>query len=165
MFYERQCVRANFHAAFYFSHVGILSAVDNLTYTVENSTLSLTWRPPFSLNLTGIEPDILYCVDVVSVVSGATLSECGIVVTIWTYFVPFTSGCDSFRFVVTPVNAAGNGTTSAVALFSDCKFLCMCSIVHWFMLACSWLHEIFSSVILEVIKHTCMKWGYLTISS
>ena len=36
-----------------------------------NRTSSLiTWKPPFSLDLTGIDPNIAYCVDVYSITCG-----------------------------------------------------------------------------------------------
>ena len=43
---------------------GTLESVINLTTTSMSSTIHLGWQPPFSLNLTTAEPDIVYCVDV-----------------------------------------------------------------------------------------------------
>lgn len=55
----------------------------------------------------------MYCVDVVSSTSSATLhSECGIIET--EYLSPVRVGCDEFDFTVTPVNLVGNGTSSDI---------------------------------------------------
>ena len=42
---------------------GNLDQVSNLTREDSN----ITWLPPFSLNLTNIEPDIIYCVEVFNI--------------------------------------------------------------------------------------------------
>ena len=93
--------------------IGLLPAVGSLLLAVSN-TITLTWTPPFTLDITNIDPDIEgYCVDVVSTTSSATLhSQCEIIVTEFTYPFPPRSWCDEFSFVVTPVNVVGNGTSS-----------------------------------------------------
>ena len=57
---------------------GQLSAVGSLNVTMAcNSTLSLSWTAPFTLNITGVNPDINgYCVE-------ATLSSLNCVLTMW----------------------------------------------------------------------------------
>ncbi len=79
--------------------------------SLECSTLNLTWTPPFSLDILGVDPDITgYCVDVVSSTSSATLhSECNITRAEFTNLLLPT---DSIQFTVTPVNVVGNGTAS-----------------------------------------------------
>ena len=37
---------------------------------VKRNLSSITWGPPFSLNLTGIDPDIVYCVEVYNITCG-----------------------------------------------------------------------------------------------
>ena len=84
---------------------------------VENSdAVTLTWTPPFTLDITDINPDIAgYCVDVVSSTSSATLhSECGINVTEFTYLRRPGSACTVYIFAVIPVNVVGNGTARAI---------------------------------------------------
>ena len=52
---------------------GPLDAVTNLTSTRE--PFHITWEPPFSLNLTGVEPDIIYCIKIVAIESGCNSTE------------------------------------------------------------------------------------------
>lgn len=49
-------------------HTGRLPAVSNLRRDPSNSII--TWTPPYSLNLTDVEPDITYCVDVYNITCG-----------------------------------------------------------------------------------------------
>lgn len=101
------------------SFTGLLSATDSLTLTVQASTISLTWIPPFTLDITFVTPDIEgYCVsvDVITTKSASTLiySEC-VNVTEFSYPLPPDTGCHTYSFNVTPVNIAGNGTSATVS--------------------------------------------------
>ena len=104
---------------------GLLPAVGSLMLLVQDSrsTITLTWRAPFTLDISRIDPDIEgYCVDVISSTSSKTLhSECGITETEFTY--PEPPGCDGYTFTVIPVNIVGNGTTSSRSFFP--KVQCM----------------------------------------
>ena len=98
----------------YFS-VGQLDAVTNLTNQSLGHVIHLTWDAPFSLDITGVDPDIRYRVEIT--VGNAPFN---------TYFVNFpefnfilnnkTSTSVMYEFRVTPINGAGNGTTSAPVL-------------------------------------------------
>ena len=92
----------------------------NILIEVEGNNVTLNWTAPFSLNLTGVEPDITYCVEVISATT-SMVTECDIHVPMWTYIstVPL---CDRLTFVVTPVNLAGNGTSTNRELTPDRKF-------------------------------------------
>lgn len=102
-----------------YQYVGLLSAVDNLNATVLDSTISLTWIPPFSLDIPGVHPDITYCIDVInSTSSQLILSQCEIGVSQYNYPRPLSlenKACDVFIFIVTPVNVVGNGTGSSIS--------------------------------------------------
>lgn len=76
----------------------------------------LNWIAPHSLDLTDIDPDIEgYCIDIENSTSSSTIhSECNIIATEFTYPHPAGGWCDTFVFVVTPVNVVGNGTQIAV---------------------------------------------------
>ena len=62
------------HILFFIIHIhslsqnptGPLSAVRNLDITSyrHNGIMIISWLPPFSLNLTDVEPDVIYCVNV-----------------------------------------------------------------------------------------------------
>ena len=94
---------------------GLLSAVRNLVALPQRDVISLTWTPPFSLDITGVEPDLWYRVEVYNITGGRTpLTN----LTVYepefnfTSTVPHPSPCDQFEFRVTPVNVVGAGTTS-----------------------------------------------------
>ena len=95
---------------------GLLSAVGSLNITASDSTLSLTWEPPFTLDITNVDPDITgYCVDVINSTSLVTLhSECGINTTMFTYPLPDDSiHCTVVLFNVVPHNIVGPGESAA----------------------------------------------------
>ena len=82
--------------------------------TVQDSTISLTWTAPFTLDIRGVDPDITYCV---CVTSSLTLhSQCVITETEYEYPIPPDSACHDHMVTVTPVNPAGNGTSSTYYL-------------------------------------------------
>ena len=101
----------NFHC------VGQLSAVGSLNITASDSTLSLTWEPPFTLDITGVDPDITcYCVDVVDSTYSVTLhSQCNITMTEFSYPLPQDAVCHSYVLTVSPVNVVGRGVSSSVS--------------------------------------------------
>ena len=58
---------------------GALNRVDSLVGRFP--TLSCNWKAPFSLDLTNIEPDIVYCVDVYNITCGGRellISDCDV---------------------------------------------------------------------------------------
>ena len=98
--------------------VGILSAISLLSITASNSTLSLTWEPPFTLDITGVDPDITYCVNVIVSTSSAALhSLCDITMTEFSYPLPQDAVCHSYVYVltITPVTVVGRGAPSSVS--------------------------------------------------
>ena len=113
--------------------LGPLDAVTSLTKV--NSTIS--WEPPFSLDLTNVEPDIVYCVDVYNITCGGrdlVSSDCSVTDT------NYTSLSDDYlyEYIVTPrsnVEGVENGTSQPfkgefvmVAIkFASCYIiLCVC---------------------------------------
>jgi hypothetical protein len=96
-------------------NIGHLHAVGSLSVGVTHDfMITLTWTPPFTLDITGVEPDITgYCVDVIS--SSTLYSSCEINVTRFSYTLPpQESACNNFTLVVIPVNVVGNGTPEEV---------------------------------------------------
>ena len=96
--------------------LGFLSSVGSLhaIYSTINSTVTLMWIPPFSLDLPGI--DVTYCVDVAKHSSLIIHSECEITANKFYYSLPpnGSRGCDQFIFSVISVNVVGNGTSAAI---------------------------------------------------
>ena len=98
---------------YYYYYVGLLDAVGSLMLTTTKSVSTLTWTPPFSLDITGIHPDIAgYCVDVTTA-NSSIHSECGITRTEFSYD-SITNLCTVVKFTVTPINVVGNGTRRTV---------------------------------------------------
>ena len=96
--------------------VGLLSAVDAVNIMASNTTLSLTWEPPFTLDITGVDPDITYCVNVIGSTSSAALHpQCDITMTEFSYPLPQDAVCHSYVLSITPVNVVGRGVSSSVS--------------------------------------------------
>ena len=89
----------------------------SLGITTSVSTLSLTWEPPFTLDITGVDPDITgYCVDVINSTSSVKLySQCGINETEFRYPIPPNTGCTVYHFTITSVNIVGRGEGSTIS--------------------------------------------------
>ena len=93
---------------------GLPDAVTNLKSESLGQVIRLTWDAPFSLDITGVDPDIWYRVDITvgdssfSTYDNITIPEFNF--TMDGHNGPTTSVIYEFR--VTPINGAGNGTTS-----------------------------------------------------
>ena len=94
---------------------GLLAPADNLQVNRMSSTLS--WDPPFSLDLTAIEPDIAYCVDIYNITCGRKdliISDCNVTEPSYTSDDIAPHGY-IYEYIVTPrsnVEGARNGTAS-----------------------------------------------------
>ena len=87
--------------------------MDNL----ERRNEAILWESPFSLNLTYIEPDIVYCVDVYNITCGKAhiVSDCDVINTSYTNQA-LQSGY-IYEYTVTPrsnVEDAQNGTSTRI---------------------------------------------------
>ena len=91
--------------------------------------IHLTWDAPFSLDITGVEPDIWYRVDITE--AGAPLSSSSIsrVVNISEFNFTMSDYSDTstsviYEFRVTPINGAGDGRQSAsvIGYFKRCEW-------------------------------------------
>ena len=90
----------------YISSAGLLGAVCNLKSESQRQIIRLTWDAPFSLDITGVDPDIWYRVEIT--VGNVPLNRYdGINITEFNFTVNDTSVI--YEFQVTPVNGAGNG--------------------------------------------------------
>ena len=105
--------------------IGYLPAVVSLRLSQHGSSISLMWIAPFTLDISNSDPDITYCVEVFNFTASLNL-QCEITVTEFTYPLHHI-GCDEFySFTVTPVNAAGRGTSTSMnytrlrSEFTDC---------------------------------------------
>ena len=93
---------------------GSLDAIRNLEW---NST-TITWEPPFSLDLTDIDPDIVYCVEVYNITcdeSEFLMGECNLIDPSYNY--SHLDPAFIYESVISPksnVNTAHNGTRSTI---------------------------------------------------
>lgn len=102
-----------------------MAVVGSLSIQPNNTSVLITWRAPFSFEFATVGPDITYCIEVtVTTQSHPTLqrsasrlvhSECDVEESTF-LFAPIIppSSCDAWEFAVTPVNLAGNGSTSSI---------------------------------------------------
>ena len=101
--------------------IGRLSAVGDLSATVLGSTISLTWNSPFTLDITNVDPDITYRVDVINSTSSQVIhSQGGITITQYNYTTslsPERRACDVFKFTITPFNRVGSGNVSTTSQY------------------------------------------------
>ena len=97
------------------SSVGLLNAVNNLKIEFLGQVIHLTWDAPFSLDITGVDPDIWYRVDV-TVDNNYFSTYDDINVTQFNFTMADYNDTNTsviYEFRVTPINGAGNGTTNA----------------------------------------------------
>lgn len=97
---------------------GLPNAVTNLKNESLGQVIRLTWDAPFSLDITRVDPDIWYRVD--TTVGGVPLSTYSISTIVnvpeFNFTIDDYNGTNTsviYQFRVTPINGAGNGTTSA----------------------------------------------------
>ena len=102
---------------------GILAAVSNVSSTnlALEQVVCLTWDAPFTLDITGVDPDIWYCVDIRAIAvadntsSTPLTANCSVYMTKFNFTMdyPNTSTSVIYEFRVTPFNGAGDGPASA----------------------------------------------------
>lgn len=99
-------------------YAGILTAVGGLTAVPREEFLHLSWHPPFTLDITDVTPDILYCINIYNITHNlqhALLhTNCNLIQPEFDFRVTTPSPCDQFKFQVIPVNAVGKGTSNNV---------------------------------------------------
>ena len=85
--------------------------------SIKKSNTTITWTPPHSLDLTGVDPDIVYCVEVYNITCGRRdliISDCNVTEPSYTSDDIAPDGY-MYEYIVTPrsnVEGARNGTPS-----------------------------------------------------
>ena len=104
---------------------GQLDKISDLEVNSTSSIIHLNWKRPFSLNLSSVDPDIIYCVDIFKVddlqLSRDHLdSNCSVLEPHYTFALTNEDPRALRQFTVTPrsnVEGARNGTPTSTYLF------------------------------------------------
>ena len=98
--------------------VPFIGSLDDVIVTNTSlvDVIRLKWDAPFSLDITGVDPDFWYRVDVT--VDNISLSTYHFIVYIPEFNFTVANCIDTntsviYRFLVTPINGAGDGVTSS----------------------------------------------------
>ena len=97
---------------------GPLSAVGDLRATSNAGSVTISWSAPFSLDVTGVDPDIWYSVLIYNVTdennpTAILCTDCiNIIETHYTFTPDHPSPCHVYNFSVIPLNGAGQGESS-----------------------------------------------------
>ena len=105
--------------------------MNNLRNGSLGRVVHLTWDAPISLNITGVDPDIWYRVEITvnnnsfSIYDGINVTEFNFTMADYND----TSTSVVYEFRVTPINGAGVGITSAPVTghFSECELSMHCT--------------------------------------
>ena len=109
--------------------LGRLSAVGDLTRTLTPPNIILTWTPPFSLDISGVSPDVTYCVRAEA--DGLQPeTRCGIESAEFLYQLPPRHWCYNYFFTVTPQNLVGMGNSTSISYMSPEPDRRECSLSH-----------------------------------
>ena len=84
--------------------------MSNLQRENLGQVIRLTWDAPFSLDITGVDPDIWYRIDIR--VNGTSNIVASNYSNVSEFIYTGTNASVIYEFRVTPINGAGNGTTS-----------------------------------------------------
>ena len=101
-----------------FSLPGLLDPVNHLYFDSNDSSLTISWTPPFSLDVTGVDPDIWYSVFIYDLTdennpTAILCTDCiNITETHYTFAPDHLSPCHVYNFSVIPLNGAGRGNAS-----------------------------------------------------
>ena len=112
---HQEVIRVLFDLTSLLLFIGPLQGVDGLERINE---AVIVWEAPFSLNLTNVEPDIVYCVEVYNITCGRRellISDCDVMETSYTSDVLQPGYI--YEYTVTPrsnVEGAQNGTSKTV---------------------------------------------------
>ena len=85
---------------------------------IERNSTTITWVPPPSLDLTSVDPDIVYCVEVYNITCGQReflIGDCNVIDPSYDY--SYLDPGFIYEIVITPrsnVNLVDNGTRSMI---------------------------------------------------
>ena len=92
---------------------GILAAPTNLkAVTITTAAIHLTWDHPYTLDITGIDPDISGYVIYIRNTNTGNMTTVFVTETEYTFVRQDFRYCDTFEFRVQPLNIVGEGNIS-----------------------------------------------------
>ena len=99
---------------------GLLTSVGNLKAENSSTSITISWSAPFSLDVSGVDPDIWYTVLISNVTdedhpTDVSCADChNLTQTHYTFSPDLPSPCHKYKytFTVTPQNGVGNGMGS-----------------------------------------------------
>ena len=97
---------------------GLLAPVVNVSVENGSGSILLSWSPPFSLDVTGVHPDIWYTVLISNVTdednpTAVLCTDChNLTQPHYTFTTANPSPCHKYSFTVIPQNGAGEGNRS-----------------------------------------------------
>ena len=97
---------------------GPVSAVGDLFIAESTTSLTISWTPPFSLDVTVVDPDIWYSVFIYNVTdennpTAILCTNCtNITETHYTFTPDYLTPCHVYKLSVIPFNGAGQGESS-----------------------------------------------------
>jgi hypothetical protein len=97
-------------------------AVPNLSAVSNASSVTISWSAPFSLDVTGVDPDIWYSVLIYNVTdennsTDILCTDCiNITETHYTFTPDYPSHCHLYNISVVPLNGAGLGESSSITV-------------------------------------------------
>ena len=96
--------------------IGALASVENIILKKNIDSINISWSAPFSLDVSGVDPDIWYTVVISNVTdenrpSAVPCADCHNFTQTHYIFSPhFPSPCHKYNFTLIPQNGVGNGT-------------------------------------------------------
>lgn len=95
-------------------HLGLLEAPSDVSVVINYTTIFLTWQEPYTLDITGMEPDISHYEVVIKNVDNEQFIRVNTSHTSYSYNQQgFSTACTMFEFQIAAVNLAGIGKRSA----------------------------------------------------
>ena len=96
---------------------GLLAPVGNVSVESGRDSILLSWSPPFSLDVTGVDPDIWYTVLISNVTdeNNPTAVPCtdhNLTQPHYNFTTANPNPCHKYSFTVIPQNGAGEGSRS-----------------------------------------------------
>ena len=107
---------------------GFLHPVVDLTTTLNTTSIIVSWTAPFSLDVTGVDPDVWYTIFIYNVTHDPITISCtdcvNITETHYTFYPDYYNPCHKYNFTVIPFNGAGQGQSNG-NITSKCMSKCV----------------------------------------